>query len=110
MIEIHPDQSAKADTGKPKVSLVPTGIIFAIARIREYGNRKYPKGGKDNWKQVDAERYIDAACRHLLAVVRYGLHSKDEESGLLHLWHCACNLAFLIELEGGDNLGRDDSD
>ena len=93
-----PDQTAKADAGKAKLSLVPTGIILAIARIREYGNNKYPEGGKDNWKKVDPDRYLDAACRHLLAVVRYGLDSKDEESGMLHLWHCACNLAFLIEM------------
>ena len=108
MIEIHPDQSAKADAGKPKLSLVPTGIIYAIARVREYGNKKY--GSPDNWKNVEAQRYVDAAYRHLLQVVKNGLDSVDEESGLRHIDHCACNLAFLIELEGGDNLGRDNSD
>lgn len=41
----YQDQSAKADAGKPKLSLVPVEIIRDIARIREYGNGKYPEGG-----------------------------------------------------------------
>lgn len=92
------DQIAKADAGKPKLTLVPSGIIYAIARVREYGNRKYPEGGKDNWKQVDPERYRNAAYRHFLAYLNdpYG---KDEESGLSHLDHLACNIAFLVEMD-----------
>ena len=31
------DNSAKADAGKPRLSLVPRKIIWAIAKIREYG-------------------------------------------------------------------------
>lgn len=91
------NQDVKADAGKAKISLVPTKIWYAIARIREYGNNKYPKGGKDNWKNVEYERYIDAAFRHLLAV-KDDPTGLDEESGLPHLWHCACNLAFLCDL------------
>jgi len=94
------DQSVKADAGKPRVSLVPSEIIYNIARIREYGNSKYPEGGKDNWKRVDAERYRDAAYRHLLAYID-DPHGVDAESGLPHLWHLACNVAFLCELEKG---------
>lgn len=94
------DQSVKADAGKPHVSLVPSEIIYNIARIREYGNSKYPEGGKDNWKRVDAERYRDAAYRHLLAYID-DPHGVDAESGLPHLWHLACNVAFLCELEKG---------
>ena len=100
-LQYEADQTAKADAGKPKLSLVPTGIIYAIARVREYGNRKY--GSSDNWKQVEAQRYVDAAYRHLLQVVKYGLDSVDEESGLNHLDHCATNLAFLIEMRGEKN-------
>ena len=109
MIEIHPDQTAKADKGKLRLSLVPTSLIRAVARIREYGCRKYSTGGTDNWRLVDKQRYRDAMFRHMLAYLD-DPHGVDEESGLPHLWHCACNIAFLCELEGGDNLGRDNSD
>lgn len=92
------DQTIKADNGKAKLSLVPTAIIYAIARIREYGNNKYPKGGKDNWKLVEVERYRDALFRHLLLYLENPT-GVDEESKLPHLWHIACNVAFLCELE-----------
>ena len=94
-----PDQGAKADAGKPRLSLVPVQIIYDVAAVREYGCKKYPTGGKDNWKQVDPERYRDAAFRHFLQYIR-DPKSVDEESGLLHRQHLECNLAFLAELEG----------
>lgn len=90
------DQSAKADCGKPQLSLVPTKIIEAIARVREYGNRKYKS--KDNWKTVEIERYRDAAFRHFVQYID-DPKSRDEESGLPHLWHVACNISFLVTLE-----------
>ena len=89
------DQRAKADAGKAKISLVPPQIIYDIAQVREYGNRKY--GDPDNWKTVEAERYIDALGRHFLAMLADPL-SKDPESGIEHYKHCACNMAFLCEL------------
>lgn len=92
------DQTAKADNGKPRLSLVPPEIIRNIAVIREYGNNKYPEGGPDNWKTVEPERYRDALYRHWLAYLEDPA-SVDEESGLPHLWHMACNAAFLCELE-----------
>lgn len=92
------DQTAKKDAGKAKLSLVPVQIIFDIARICEYGNRKYPEGGSDNWKNVEPERYRDAAFRHFLQYIRDPA-SVDEESGMPHRWHLECNLAFLAELE-----------
>ena len=90
-----PDQEAKADAGKPKLSLVPTQVIKDIAEVREYGNRKY--GDPNNWRQVSMDRYIDALYRHLLAMVD-DPYSLDEESGLAHYKHVACNAAFLCEL------------
>lgn len=90
------NQEAKADVGKPQLRLVPTEIINCIARVREYGNKKY--GDPENWKTVEKERYIDAMFRHLLAYVN-DTNGKDEESGLPHLWHIAANVAFLCELD-----------
>ncbi len=97
------DQTIKADAGKAKLSLVPPAIIYDIAKVREYGNKKYPEGGKDNWKRVEPQRYIDAAYRHLLAFTE-NPKSIDEESGLEHLWHLACNIAFLCELENEQSI------
>ena len=102
------DQTAKADAGKPRVSLVPSAIVYAIARIREYGLMRYPEGGKDNWKRVDAERYRDALGRHYLAYIDdpYGV---DKDSGLPHLWHLATNVAFLCELDD-EYVGKMDAE
>ena len=96
--EFKRDQQAKADAGKPRLSLVPSEIIRNIAVIREYGNKKY--GDPENWRTVEVERYRDATYRHLLAYIDSPA-SVDEESGLPHLWHLACNVAFLCELEKG---------
>ena len=94
------NQTAKADAGKPRLTLVPRRIIWAIARIREYGNQKYKD--PDNWRQVEPQRYRDAAYRHFLAYLD-DPHGVDEESGLPHLWHLACNIAFLCEMEDEDS-------
>jgi hypothetical protein len=90
------DQYAKADAGKLQLTLVPRQIIRCIAVIRMYGNRKYHD--PENWRQVSKERYRDAAFRHFLAYLD-DPRGKDAESGLPHLWHLACNIAFLCEME-----------
>lgn len=90
------DQTAKADLGKPRLTLVPRQIIFDIARVREYGNNKYHD--PDNWKTVEKERYRDAAFRHFMAYLDEP-NGVDAESGLPHLAHLACNIAFLCEME-----------
>lgn len=90
------DQSAKADAGKPDLTLVPRQIIWDIAQVRAYGNRKY--GDPDNWKDVKPERYRAAAFRHFLAYLD-DPKGVDEESGIEHYKHLACNLAFLCAME-----------
>jgi len=88
-------QEAKADAGKPRPTLVPISLIDAVTAIREYGTQKY--GDSENWKKVETQRYKDALYRHWLAYLRG--EKTDPESGYSHLWHLACNAAFLIEME-----------
>ena len=92
-----PSQEAKADLGKLDLTLVPTDIIRAIAVIRMHGTNKY--GSPDNWKKVDKERYKAAFYRHWLAYLD-NPKAMDPDSGYPNLWHAACNIAFLIEMEG----------
>lgn len=86
---------AKADAGKLRPTLVPTKLVWAVAAVRKYGTMKYKD--PENWRQVEPERYKDALYRHLLAYI--GGEQYDKESYLPHLWHMACNIAFLIEME-----------
>ena len=90
------NQEAKKDAGKPKLSLVPRQIIYDIAEVREYGDQKYHD--PENWKTVEKERYRDAAFRHFMKYLD-DPDGVDEESGIKHLKHLACNIAFLCELE-----------
>lgn len=90
------DQSAKTDAGKIRPTLVPPALVEAVAAVREYGCSKYHD--PDNWRRVEPQRYRDAAYRHWLAYLK-NPEACDPESGLPHLWHLACNAAFLIEME-----------
>ena len=92
------DQRAKADAGKVRPTLVPVSLIEAVAAVREYGCKKYTD--PENWRRVEEQRYRDAAYRHWLAYLKG--EKLDKESDLPHLWHLACNIAFLIEMEGKD--------
>lgn len=90
------NQTVKADAGKPKLTLVPHQILYDISEVREYGIKKY--GDPENWKKVEKQRYRDAAFRHFLSYLR-DPDGVDEESGINHLKHLACNIAFLCEME-----------
>ena len=86
----------KYDEGKPKLTLCPTEIITAVARVREYGVKKY--GDSDSWKDVNRKDIETAAFRHFVSYINDPL-GVDEESELPHLWHLACNIAFLCAME-----------
>jgi len=91
---------AKNDSGKLQLSLVPPEIITAIAEIRRYGTEKYHD--PENWRQVDPQRYWDALLRHTLAAWD-DYNAVDPESGMPHIWHIACNLAFIMAMKEPEN-------
>lgn len=92
-------KGAKFDQGKLLFRPLMRGLalpLTAIAAVLSYGAQKY---SEDSWQQVpDAlRRYEDANYRHMMA--RNAGEIYDDESGLPHRAHEACNTLFLIWLE-----------
>jgi len=85
----------KYDQGKPPMSLVSNEFLVQVAKVLEFGKKKY---SAHNWREgFTWDRPLDAALRHIHAFADG--EDKDPESGLSHLAHAACCLMFLIEFE-----------
>ena len=89
----------KYDAGKPRYSLIPPEAMRGVAEVLTFGAEKYEP---NSWQKVEhaEERYLDALMRHIEAY-RSG-EQLDPESGLHHLKHAACNIAFLIHFTERD--------
>lgn len=84
----------KFDCNKPDLTLVPRGMVVAIARALGFGVGKY---GRDTYREpplVERERYLAAVLRHIFADLDG--ERLDPESGLPHLFHAAGALAMLL--------------
>lgn len=90
------DYSIKADKGKYQPTLCHRSMIEAVSCVRMFGAEKY--GDPESWRRVEEQRYKDALYRHWLAYLE-NPDGLDEESGLPILWHVACNLDFLLEMQ-----------
>lgn len=85
----------KHDQGKPPISLINRRALEEEARVMAYGAKKY---AAHNWRKgISSSRLLDAALRHILAYADG--ENLDLETGLSHLAHARCCLAFQIELE-----------
>ena len=84
--------SLKYDGDKPQMDLVPLSSAYAVAQVLTFGAKKYSANG---WKDVpDARtRYQAAMLRHMTQVQEG--EEFDEDSGLPHADHIACNAMFL---------------
>lgn len=81
----------KYDDGKARLDLIPYESLEGLGKVLAYGAKKYAEA---NWaKGIDYSRLIAAALRHLNQF-NAGI-DVDAESGLSHVHHAACNLAFL---------------
>ena len=85
----------KFDGDKLRWDLVPVESFESVCKVMTYGANKYSPNG---WKTVPngVDRYFAALMRHIVAW-RKG-EERDEETGLKHLEHAACNVIFLLEL------------
>lgn len=92
------NQSQKKDAGKSDPLMIEEDLALALQGVNavlDYGKAKY--GSRGGWKQVDIERYRSAQARHRRSVMIDGLLAKDDESGLLHQMHEACNALFILQ-------------
>lgn len=90
------DQSAKFDGEKLRYELVPVEVEEELAKVLTYGAKKY---SANSWQNVEPfnDRYYAALRRHL-AAWRMG-EKVDPESGMNHLSHALCCVAFLLSRE-----------
>jgi len=85
----------KHDNGKEPLDLVPYEALQEIARVLDFGKQKY---GRANWANgINYSRLIAAAMRHLNQY-NSGIDT-DNETGISHAAHAACNLMFLLWME-----------
>ncbi len=96
-------EGRKDDAKKPRHDLIPPELPDAVAHVLTFGADKY---GSRNWeKGMRWGRPFAALMRHMWAWWRD--EKVDPESGMSHLWHAGCCIAFLIAYEAR-GLGHDD--
>lgn len=86
-----PATGKKFDGGKAPLDLIPYEALEGIAKVLDFGCKKYDRA---NWANgIQFSRLISAAQRHLGAY--NSGQDIDPESLINHVHHAACNLAFL---------------
>jgi hypothetical protein len=86
-------EGTKNDIEKPALSLLPSSMLLEVGEVLTFGAEKYTA---HNWRNgIHLSRLTSAALRHILAFNEG--EDMDEESGLSHLAHAICNLAFALE-------------
>jgi hypothetical protein len=100
---VEPVVGVKFDQGKLGMHLLPPELLIGVSSILDFGAKKY---APRNWeKGMDWSRVFSSLMRHMWAWWRG--EDKDPETGMSHLWHAGCNIAFLIAYEER-KVGKDD--
>lgn len=82
---------------KLRVDLIPTELTEEVAKVLTFGATKY---SPDNWKGFNKEQQKEILGSLLRHILEYQKGNKfDSESGLHHLAHAACNIAFILYFE-----------
>lgn len=92
-----PTGGLRDNKNKPQLALVPMRLVNGVAEViwksSDRGGGKYPL---HNWTK--GLGYIDTASCALRHIFKWlAGEDFDKESGLHHLKHAACNIAFLLE-------------
>lgn len=88
-------EGVKLDGDKPRYDLLPPEFLDGTAHVLTHGAAKY---SERNWeKGMRWGRPFAALMRHMWAWWRG--EDKDPETGMSHLWHAACCIAFLMAYE-----------
>lgn len=85
----------KHDSGKRDWTLLPWKQLEQVVQVLEFGATKY---SRDNWKQVERDRYEKALMRHTISYLSG--EKQDPESQQSHLAHVICNCLFLLYNDG----------
>lgn len=93
----------KDDMGKLPMHLLPPEFLTGTAAVLDFGAKKY---APRNWERgLDYSRVFSALQRHMWAW--WSGEGADSETGMSHLWHASCCLAFLVAYEAR-GTGHDD--
>ncbi len=90
------ERAKRHNKGKVDLSLLPRVASLEQCKVWMHGERKY---GRDNWKKLWGPDTINvagaSAMRHLMLLISGKLY--DEETGLPHAAHVACNMSMILE-------------
>lgn len=93
----------KDTKNKPRLDLVPTALLYGVAKAMEFGAQKY---GRNDWRDGGSYGdYVAALLRHVLAFHDGEDHAPD--SGVHHLAHAGACIAMLLDWQAR-GLGDDD--
>ncbi len=98
-------KALRYNSNKPTMSMVPLEVVREIAKVFDYGSKKYPE--RDNWKKGFAwQSLLDSCLRHLTDW-QTG-NDLDDESKLNNITMALCNLTMLQWYILHPEVGEDD--
>lgn len=95
-------EAVRDNQDKLRYDLIPPEFITALAEVFTFGAKKYTP---NNWKGFTPEQQEEiqgSLLRHIYAYLEG--EENDPESGLSHLAHAGCNLAFMIYFKNKGDL------
>jgi hypothetical protein len=89
------DLGIKHDVGKPPLDLLDADALEEVARVLDFGARKYEP---NNWRRgMAVAKALGGVLRHVFAILRG--EERDPETGLLHAAHGMCGLMFVAHYQ-----------